>query len=85
MRALVIAILIGSAVPAFAQQGSAPPTALDQALSGKLMDEINQNVQLRAQVVQAQARIKELEDRPPTIMQGGINNPTPAPLIEKNK
>ncbi len=50
--------------PAFAQQ--APATPLDQALSGKLMDEINQNIQLRAQLLQDEAKIKELQPKPDT-------------------
>ncbi len=50
------------AIPAMAQQ--TPSTPLDQALSGKLMDEINQNIQLRAQLVQAQEQIKTLQAKP---------------------
>lgn len=37
-------------------------TLLEQALSQRLMEEFNSNIQLRMQLIDAQAKIKELED-----------------------
>lgn len=57
MRTLAILLLLTSV--ALAQQ--APPIA--QALSEKLIEEINANVQLRVRLLDAQAKIKSLEEK----------------------
>jgi hypothetical protein len=54
-------VLFLLASPAIAQQGP-PPSAEVQALGGKLMEEINSNVQLRTQIIQAQGQIKTLSE-----------------------
>lgn len=52
----IVFLLLTSA--AFAQQ-----TTAEQALSQKLLEEMNSNIQLRIQLIQAQAKIKELESK----------------------
>jgi len=63
---LILAALL-LAAPAFAQQAS----PAEQALSERLLNEIQSNVQARAQLIEvqrkltaAEARIKELEPKP---------------------
>ena len=65
MRKLLIVIFLFSAVPAFAQNQPAPN---EQALGAKLMQEIQGGLNcsasligVQAELVKAQARIKELE------------------------
>lgn len=60
MRVLAILLLLMSS--ALAQVGPPQPSPLDQALSEKLTAEISANIQLRMQLITAQAKIKELED-----------------------
>lgn len=59
----IIAILFSTA--AFAQAPQQQPSASEQALAGKLMEEINSNITYRAQVVQLQNQIKELQAKVP--------------------
>lgn len=59
MLRIAIIILLLSVLPVLAQ--SQQQTPFEQALSAKLMEEINANIQLRMQLVQAQAMIKDLE------------------------
>ena len=58
---LAAACVLAFGVAAFAQQG-APPTAAEQALGGKLMEEINANVSLRTELIKAQAQLKTLQE-----------------------
>ena len=39
-------------------------TLLEQALSQKLMEEVNHNIQLQMQLLQLQLRLKGLEEKP---------------------
>jgi hypothetical protein len=70
MKKLIISLFVSLWLihPATAQQPT--PTPTEQALSGKLQDEINQDMQVRqilmqtnVLLTQAKARIKELEDK----------------------
>lgn len=61
MKLLTVAALLALTVSASAQQMPPPQSSMDQAIIGKLMDEINSNIQLRAQVLQAQSQIRDLQ------------------------
>lgn len=63
MRVLIILLLLTGT--ALAQQKPPQMTPINQALSEKILEEINSNVNLRAQIVTLQARIKELEAKLP--------------------
>lgn len=56
----VLIVLLALTTTALAQQ--TPLTVLEQALAQKITEEVNANVNLRAQLIAAQAKIKELED-----------------------
>jgi len=56
-----VPILLLLASPALAQQ--APQSPMEQAISGKLMDEINQNIQYRAALVTLQAQMADLQKK----------------------
>jgi hypothetical protein len=58
----VIIILLALIVPAFAQS-SAQLSLINQALSQKLYEEVTASIQLKMQLIEAQARIKELEEK----------------------
>jgi hypothetical protein len=61
-KALYIALaVVALTVSALAQAPSAPPSPQEQALSGKLMVEINENIQLRTALVQAQQQVVDLQ------------------------
>jgi hypothetical protein len=62
MRVLVV-FLLALTVPALAQTPAQAPPNLSTALSQKLFEEINVNIQLKMQLIEAQARIKELEEK----------------------
>lgn len=67
MRKFLIAtVLLFTAFPAHTQQ-QVPQSPMEQAMAQKLMEEINTNLQLRSQLVQANEKIKQLEDakKPP--------------------
>lgn len=75
----VMAILLALTVPALAQQAPPALSFLEQALGQKLLDEVNTNVQLRAQLLAAQTKIKSMEDAkadPPPLPR---SKPTPPP------
>lgn len=55
---IIIAMFVSSA-PALAQQAQQSP--MERALGGKLVDEINSNVQARAALAQAQDEIADLK------------------------
>jgi hypothetical protein len=57
----IIALLFAS--PAFAQQPLQPASPNETALFSKLSEEITENVHIRAALIQARARVKELEDK----------------------
>lgn len=59
MKYAIALLMITITLPASAQV--ATPTPMDQALSGKLTEEINQNLQYRSAVLQAQTKITDLE------------------------
>lgn len=62
MRAVILFIAIVAAVPAWAQHPvSVPP--INQALSEKLLAEINAGLNCSAALIAANARIRELEDK----------------------
>jgi small-conductance mechanosensitive channel len=61
MNRLVVFLALLLPLPAFAQQGP-PPSAEEQALAGKLGEEYNSNLQLRAKLIQAQQQIKTLSE-----------------------
>jgi hypothetical protein len=58
-----LAILLALTASALAQPQPQPAT-LNQALSQKLLEEVNANIQLRVQLIEALARIKQLEEKP---------------------
>lgn len=60
MRALIALLLL--TVPAFAQVAPAP---LDQALGEKLVQEVNENVQLRAIIVDLKRQLADAQSRLP--------------------
>jgi len=60
MKRLLLALMFVS-LPVLAQQGP-PPSPESQALGGKLMEEINSNVQLRTELIKAQAQLKALQE-----------------------
>ena len=60
MKYLLVLPLAFFAVPALAQQQPQPP-AKEQALSGKLMDEINQNIEYRRALIEAIAQINDMK------------------------
>lgn len=53
---LLATVLALGPVAAFAQQPGPPPSPQEQALSGKLMAEINENIQLRSALISANDR-----------------------------
>lgn len=57
LKRIIIFLLLTST--AFAQQ----QTPSEQALAQKLLEEVNANIQLRIQLINAQAKIKELEEK----------------------
>jgi type II secretory pathway component PulM len=63
MRALMAAGLLLVSSAAYAQQ--TPPTSaqIEQALSDKTLAEVSENIQLRAQLVQARDQIKDLQEK----------------------
>lgn len=63
MLTRIAVILLALMSTAFAQQPK--PSPIDQALGIKVMEEVNANIQLRAQLIAAQERIKELEQAKP--------------------
>lgn len=70
MRFILAVLALLAVAPAFAQQPTQPQSPAEQALSGKLQDEINQDMAVRqvlatanAQLAQALARVKELETK----------------------
>lgn len=58
-KILIALLLLTSVAPVFAQQPTASPR--EQALSSKLMEEINQNIDFRRALIEAQAIIEELK------------------------
>ena len=60
MLRVLIVLLALTTTTALAQQP--PLSVLEQALAQKVTEEVNTNVNLRAQLIAAQAKIKELED-----------------------
>lgn len=69
MRAALL--LIALTVPAFAQPGTTTISAptVQQAIGQKLIDEVNENIRLRAQILQLQEQLDKLKD-PPKEKQG---------------
>ena len=65
MRVLTAFVALLLASPALAQQPNQSP--LDQALSGKLMEEINQNIQYRAAVVSLNDQVTDLKKQLDTV------------------
>lgn len=62
-RIVTLFVLVVS-VPALAQTAQTSPlSVVNQALSEKLFEEINAGIQLRMRLIEAQARIRELEER----------------------
>lgn len=58
MRKIIVAAVLLFASPAYAQTPQSPS---ELALGQKLMEEINQNIQLRTTLIQAQAEVKRLQ------------------------
>ena len=61
MRILFVLLLLITPVCAQPQPQPQPPSALVQAFGQKIVEEVNANIQLRMQLIEAQAKIKELE------------------------
>lgn len=57
-RIIACVLFLSLASPVVAQQAASPR---EQALSGKLMEEINQNLEYRRALIEAQALIEELK------------------------
>jgi hypothetical protein len=62
MRLLVGTVMLTFVSVAYAQQ---PPqqSPMDEALSGKLQEEYNQNIQLRAALIEARKELAALKDK----------------------
>ena len=60
MKKLIIIIACFWAGSALAQQQASPE---QQAIQGKLSEEYNQNLQLRAALIKEQMKVKELEEK----------------------
>lgn len=61
MQKLIILLACLCSMPALAQQQQASPE--QQAIQGKLSEEYNQNLQLRAALIKEQMKVKELEEK----------------------
>ena len=66
MRTVAALLLTLIASPVFAQQANPPQSPMEQALTSKLTEEYNQNLQLRASIIQAHEQItaqqKQIDD-----------------------
>jgi hypothetical protein len=60
MKTLFALLLL--VTPAFAQAAPQQPSPQQQALGQKLLEEINSGIALRAELLQAQQKIKELQE-----------------------
>ncbi len=62
MRFLIAITLVMIPLSAFGQQAQTP---MEQAITSKLSEEINQNIQYRAKLIQQQQEIDDLKKRLP--------------------
>jgi len=60
MRGLIIFSIVMFAFTALAQQNQTP---MEQAITSKLSEEINQNIQYRTKLIQQQQEIDDLKKR----------------------
>ena len=60
MRCILVGLMLLVSVPAFAQTTQTP---LEQAMTSKLSEELNQNIQYRAKLIQQQQEIDDLKKR----------------------
>ncbi len=68
MKRLAVLVALVVASPAFAQQ--AQPSSAEQALSDRLIAEIQSNVQARAQLIETQRKLAEAEAKIKAMDQG---------------
>lgn len=62
LKTLAFILSLFVAMPALAQIQQ-PPSSMEQAVTTKLQEEFNQNIQLRAALIQAQKEIAELKTK----------------------
>lgn len=63
LRFLFFVMLVAASSLAHAQQAASPPPSPElQALSNKLLEELQSNIQLRAQLIALQAQMKTVAD-----------------------
>ncbi len=60
MRLLIVFALVMIPLSAFGQQAQTP---MEQAITSKLSEEINQNIQYRAKLIQQQQELDDLKKR----------------------